>query len=147
MEDDLNSAIDRMQDFVSRYANFAVAYNHLGVLFYQNGDKESALKDYQKAGSLDSRNIDLTKKFSRFSIRGRRHGRRGVQYICRRFEHRSEGCGDTIDYRPQYVGREKFEDAASFYEKVFEIEPTNSDDLSPPGDSKGKIIRPDPIVR
>lgn len=124
---DLNYAIDRLQGFVSRFTNFAVAYNDLGVLLYQKGDKEGALENYQKAVSLDPRNITLKKNLADF-----------LYVECGMVEKALNIYVDILSTNPAdvetllitghiCVAQEQFEDAASFYEKVIEIEPNNFD--------------------
>jgi GT2 family glycosyltransferase/Flp pilus assembly protein TadD len=122
-------AIAALKNLVESFPDFAQAHNDLGVLLYQHGEKEPALKHYEQAVRLDGGNFTFKKNLADF-------------YFVEqgRIEDALNLYVDLLAMNPQdvetlliighiCVGLQRFDDAKVFYNRVLEIDPGNADAL------------------
>ncbi|MGD8992819.1 MAG: tetratricopeptide repeat protein, partial [Desulfobacterales bacterium] len=122
-----DEAIEHFQKLVELYPEFALGHNDLGVLHYNEGHKENALKHYRLAAQLQPENITFRKNLADFLFveMGK------VEEALKIYE-------DILNMHPQdvetllitghiCVSLKRFEEATVFYNRVLELEPDNSD--------------------
>ena len=125
--EELEITIEKLKDFAKRYPDFVATYNDLGVLFFQKGDKERALKNYQKAVKLNPENINFKKNLADLLAVTFGEYEEALQHYV------SVLASDPKDVEALFATGhicarlERYDDAAEFYEKVIEIDPNNSD--------------------
>ena len=61
-----DEAIIELEKLLDVYPDFALAHNDLGVIYYNKGDKESALKLYEQAVIFNPENINFQKNLADF---------------------------------------------------------------------------------
>ncbi len=119
------AAIQAFQDLIEIYPDFAPAYNDLGVLHYQTGNKEVALKNYEKAALLEPNNMILQKNLADFYF-----------VELGRIENALEIYAKVLSEEPADVDclmaaghisglLDLRDDARIFYERILDIEPWN----------------------
>ena len=59
-------AIGALKVFLSLYPDYALAHNDLGVLYYNDGNKEEALNHYQQAVRFEPENVTFQKNLADF---------------------------------------------------------------------------------
>ena len=63
---DAAAACRQLESLVAAYPEYALAYNDLGVLYYQAGDPEKSLSAYERAVALEPQNITFKKNLADF---------------------------------------------------------------------------------
>lgn len=63
---DAVAACRQLESLVAAYPGHALAYNDLGVLYYQAGNKEKSLAAYERAVTLEPQNITFKKNLADF---------------------------------------------------------------------------------
>ena len=63
---DAPGACRQLEKLVAAYPDYALAHNDLGVLYYQDGQKEKALAAYQRAVELEPLNLTFKKNLADF---------------------------------------------------------------------------------
>ncbi|MGD9175943.1 MAG: tetratricopeptide repeat protein [Desulfobacterales bacterium] len=122
-----DEAIEHFQKLVELYPDFALGHNDLGVLHYNEGHKDNALKHYQLAAQLQPENITFRKNLADFLF-----------VEMGKVEQALEIYEDILNMHPQDVETllitghicvflKRFEKARAFYNQVLELEPDNSD--------------------
>ena len=116
-----------LERLLESYPNCARAHNDLGVLCYNEGNKDEALQHYEKAAQLQPFNDIFQKNLADF------------YYVeLGRVEEAMELYGKVLGIDPAdievlftlgsiCVSLEKFKDAKFFYERILELEPWNVD--------------------
>jgi len=124
---DLKVAIEKLKGFAKRYVDYALVYNDMGVLFFQKGDNESALKNYQKAVKLNPQNINFKKNLADLLSVTFGELEEALQHYVAVLASDPKDV-EALSATGHICARlERYDDAAEFYEKVLETEPHNSD--------------------
>ena len=124
---DPHKAIAALEKLLQSYADFALAHNDLGVLYYHTGDKEKARHHYERAVELIPDNINFQKNLA--------------DLYCielGRIEDALKIYVGILKTDPQDVealmatgqickAMEKPDDARDFFKRILEIEPWNAD--------------------
>jgi GT2 family glycosyltransferase/Tfp pilus assembly protein PilF/SAM-dependent methyltransferase len=116
-----------LQKFVSLYPEFALAHNDLGVLCYNNGQKEEALYHYKKAIQLDPENMIFQKNLADFYYVELGNVEDALRIYVKILEANPEDVEILLITGHICVALERFQDAKVFYSRVLEIEPTHHD--------------------
>ena len=122
-----DDAISELEKLVGAYPEFALAFNDLGVLYYQRGHKQQALYNYETAVKLDPQNTIFLKNLADFYF---------IEFG--RVEDALKIYHEILEVNPKdvetlmisghiSVSRHQFEQARIFYQQVLEIEPSNPD--------------------
>ena len=117
----------QLENLLSAHPQFALAHNDLGVLYYNQGDKEKALGHYEQAARLEPQNLNLQKNLADFYF-----------VESGRVEDALAGYKGVLEVDPGDVealmsmgliceALERPEDARHFYNRVLENEPWNVD--------------------
>ncbi len=74
-------SVARLERLLKIDPDFAMAHNDLGILYYNQGDKEKALNHYEQAVRIEPHNLTFQKNSGRFLFCGIRSGRRCPDYL------------------------------------------------------------------
>jgi tetratricopeptide (TPR) repeat protein len=120
-------AIVALEKLLEMAPEFAPAHNDLGVLYYNQGDKDKALDHYERAVRIEPQNSNFQKNLADFYFveSGRIEDALAVYNQVLELD-----AGDVEALMS--IGlicdtMEKPEDAAYFYNRVLEVEPGNKD--------------------
>jgi len=119
-------AIDELQNLLRVYPQFALAHNDLGVLLYQQGDKECALSHYEQAAEIQPANITFQKNLADFYYVEQGRVEDALRIYVRILENHPEDVETLLITGHICVALQKFDDAKDFYRRVLQIEPWNS---------------------
>jgi len=120
-------AIAELQKFLQVYPENALAHNDLGVLFYQEGDKEKALIHYELASNYQPENITFRKNLADFYHVELGRVEEALRIYFRILESDPEDVETLLITGHICVALQKFEDAKDLYQRVLEIQPWNAD--------------------
>ena len=123
---DENAAIKELEKLVTIKPDFAVAYNDLGVLNYNQGQKEKSLEFYKKASRLEPDNIIFQKNLADFYYveMGRVEAALEIYAKVLSEEPADVDCLMAAGHICESLGRT--DDAVVFYDRVLDIEPWNA---------------------
>jgi len=119
-------AIGALKVFLAVYPDYALAHNDLGVLYYNEGEKEKALKHYEQAAQLKPNNLTFQKNLADF-----------YYFELERIEEALKIYNGILTENPEdletllVVGHiciklDKIDDAIDFYNRVLEIDSGNA---------------------
>ena len=126
-QEDIEGAIQKIENFIEMYPKHGQAHNDLGVLYYKNEYKTKVLACYLKAVELEPENVTFRKNLADFL------------YVEEgRVEEALENYVEVLRIKPDDVETllitghictelEQYKDAISFYHKVLDLEPQNLD--------------------
>jgi glycosyltransferase involved in cell wall biosynthesis/Flp pilus assembly protein TadD len=116
-------AIRTLEQLVGREPNHAKAYNDLGVLSYEQGDKGQALRFYEQAARLAPQDATFLKNLADFYFVEQGRTQEALRIYIRILESDREDveCLMAAGAICQSLG--KGDDARTFFERVLEIEP------------------------
>jgi tetratricopeptide (TPR) repeat protein len=120
-------AIAELQKFLQIYPDNALAHNDLGVLFYQEGDKEKSLTHYEQASDLQPENITFQKNLADFYHVELGRIEDALRIYVRVLESAPEDVETLLITGHICVALKQFDDAKDFYQRVLEIQPWNAD--------------------
>ena len=126
-KENLEIAIEKLQEFADKYKDFAKVYNDIGVFYYQTGNNESALKHYRKALNLDQNNISFRKNLADLLAVAFAEYEEALQHYVTVLASEPKDVEALLATGHICARLERYDDAAEFYEKVLETEPHNSD--------------------
>ena len=120
-------ALSLLENLLVTHPQFALAHNDLGVLYYNQGDKQKALNHYEQAVRLDPQNLNFQKNLADFYFveSGRVEDALAIYNKVLGID-----PGDVEALMSMGLicaGLERPEDARHFYNRVLENEPWNVD--------------------
>ncbi|MEJ2040125.1 MAG: tetratricopeptide repeat protein, partial [Desulfosarcinaceae bacterium] len=118
-------AIESLKKLIAQSPDYALAYNDLGVLLYELGDKEAALGYYEQASRLEPGNSTFLKNLADFYYIEMGRTQEALKLYVRILEKDSEDIDCLIAAGTICAHLDKREDARVFFERVLEIEPWN----------------------
>ncbi|MGD9046103.1 MAG: tetratricopeptide repeat protein, partial [Desulfobacterales bacterium] len=116
-----------LEDFLKSYPDYALAHNDLGVLLYNQGEKEKAHYHYQQAAQLDPENMTFQKNLADFYYVELGQVEKALQIYVKVLNADPKDIETLLILGHISISLEKFEDAKSFYSSVLNIEPENAD--------------------
>ncbi len=122
-----SEAIAELQQFLQAYPGNALAHNDLGVLFYQQGDKEQALTHYEQASKHQPENITFQKNLADFYHVELGRVEDALRIYVGVLESDPEDVETLLITGHICVALQKFKDAKAFYQRVLEIQPWHAD--------------------
>ena len=119
-------AIGALRVFLGLYPDYALAHNDLGVLYYNEGNKEKALSHYEQAAQLEPNNLTFQENLADF-----------YYFELERIEEALKIYNVILDENPEdlevllvmghiCVKLDKIDDAIGFYSRVLEIDSGNA---------------------
>jgi tetratricopeptide (TPR) repeat protein len=124
---DPEPVIKALQDILVSFPDFAIAHNDLGVLYYNSGDKDRALRHYEQAARLDTANITFKKNLADFYFVEQNRVEDALRLYVDVLAIEPEDVETLLITGHICVSLHRFDDAKVFYERVLEIEPWNAD--------------------
>jgi tetratricopeptide (TPR) repeat protein len=118
-------AITAITELTKKYPNFAEAYNDLGVLYYEAGDKEKAFFHYEKANSLNPDNVTFQKNIADYYLVETGDIEKSLSIYTRILAENPSDVETLLAIGQVCLSIDKFEDAAVFFNKVLDLEPWN----------------------
>ena len=123
----VNEAVSALETLLESHPDFALAHNDLGVLYYQQGDKDRALHSYEAAAGLEPFNITFQKNLADYYYVEQGRVEDAMQVYVKILENDPEDCETLLILGHICVALHKFEDAEAFYNRLLAIEPWNAD--------------------
>lgn len=123
VDGDPAGAIRTLEQLVTKEPSHAQAYNDLGVLYYEQGDKQQALRFYEQATRLAPHDDTFWKNLADFYFVEQGRTQEALRIYIRILESNREDveCLMAAGIICQSLG--KNDDARSFLERVLEIDP------------------------
>ncbi len=122
---DPHEAIGRLEALLSEHPTFATAHNDLGVLYYRSGQKEKALRHYEKAARLEPGNTTFQKNLADFYFVAVNRIKEALELYVKVLEVEPQDIETLMAVAAICRKTGQIEDAVVFYERVLEIEPWN----------------------
>lgn len=122
---DQNGAIDDLNRLVQCSPECAVAYNDLGVLYYQIGDQEKALRAYEKSVQLDASDANAMKNLADFYLLEQQRVEEAMQLYLKALEQNPGDVESLLATGFVCTLLNKTDDAVTFYNRVIELDPFN----------------------
>jgi len=120
-------AVNELENLLAAHPQFAMAHNDLGVLYYNQGDKEKALHHYEQAAGLEPQNLNFQKNLADFYFveSGRIEDAMAVYNQVLEIDGGDVEALMSIGLICEAL--ERRDDARYFYNRVLENEPWNLD--------------------
>jgi len=120
-----NEAVSALETLLESHAEFALAHNDLGVLYYQQGNKDKALNCYEAAARLEPGNITFQKNLADYYYVEQGRVEDAIQIYVKVLENDPEDIDTLMILGHICVALQKFEDAETFYNRLLAVEPWN----------------------
>ena len=118
-------AIGALKVFLAVYPDYALAHNDLGVLYYNEGEKEKALKHYAQAAQLEPNNLTFQKNLADFYYFELDRVEEAVKVYYKILEKNPEDLETLLVMGHICIKLDKIDDALDFFNGVLEIDPGN----------------------
>ena len=124
---DTAAARNRLEQLVAAHPDFAAAHNDLGVMCYQAGDKDRALRHYEQAARLEPGNGTFRKNLADFYWVEQGRTEDALKIYVRVLEDSPQDIEALTAVARVCAALGQREDARVFYERILELEPWNTD--------------------
>jgi Flp pilus assembly protein TadD len=124
-EGDLHGAIDDLKQYVAGVPDNANAFNDLGVLYFEIGEKNSALASYEQAVQLDPTDHTYRKNLADFYFIEQGRYEEAMELYLAVLKENPQDVESLIASGMMCASIGQPEDAKIFYNRVIEIEPWN----------------------
>ena len=118
-------AVSGLESLTAQHPDFALAYNDLGVLYYQQGNKERCLQNYEKAVSIDPENANLRKNLADFYLAEQGNVEKALEIYLSVLNDNPEDIDALMVAGHICVVLAKTDSARAFYDRVLDVEPWN----------------------
>ena len=123
----VEQAIDGLESLTGRHPAFSKAHNDLGVLYYQQGEKDRCLQCYERAVALDPANANFQKNLADFYLSERGEVEKALEIYLKVLIDNPEDIHTLMVAGHICLALGKNETARMFYGRVQDIEPWNID--------------------
>ena len=134
---DLQGAIDDLNGLLHHTPDNALAYNDLGVLHYETGDKEKAMACYEKAYELAPEQPNIIKNLADFYLIEQSMVEESMKLYVKVLEKTPEDIDSLMAIATVCTLMGKPEEAIVFYQRVIRLEPWNQEAVQALGKLKG----------
>ncbi len=124
---DIQGAIDDLNGLLHHTPDNALAYNDLGVLYYETGDKEKAMACYEKAYELAPEQPNIIKNLADFYLIEQSMVEESMKLYVKVLEKTPEDIDCLMATATVCTLMGKSEEAIVFYQRVIRLEPWNQD--------------------
>jgi tetratricopeptide (TPR) repeat protein len=121
----IDGAIAGYEELISLFPDLALAYNDLGVLYYQQGDKIRCLKSYEQAVTLDPKNQNYQKNLADFYLAEQGEIEKALKLYLSVLNENPEDIDTLMVAGHICVAIGNSEAARTFYDRVLDVEPWN----------------------
>ncbi|CAB1073856.1 hypothetical protein D1AOALGA4SA_1975 [Olavius algarvensis Delta 1 endosymbiont] len=121
------NAIAALSNLVVSFPDFAQAHNDLGVMYYQSGEKDKALKHYEMAAQLEPGNAIFKKNLADYYYVEQGRVEDALQIYVNLLEFNPRDVEILLITGHICASLQRNDDAIVFYNHVLEIEPGNPD--------------------
>jgi tetratricopeptide (TPR) repeat protein len=121
----IEQAIEQYESLASLYPEFALAHNDLGVLYYQQGNKERSLECYEEAVALEPSNTNYQKNLADFYLSEQGRVEEALKLYLSVLSADPEDIDSLMVAGHICVALGKIESARVFYDRVLDVEPWN----------------------
>jgi tetratricopeptide (TPR) repeat protein len=118
-------AITGLETLISRYSDFALAHNDLGVLYYQQGDKKRSLESYEQAVTLNPNNPNYQKNLADYYLTEQGEIEKALKIYLSVLNENPEDIDTLMVAGHICVAIGNSEAARTFYDRVLDVEPWN----------------------
>ena len=122
---DLEQAVVGLESLTIDHPEFAMAYNDLGVLYYQRGDKAQCVQSYEKAVSIDPENATFKKNLADFYLAEQGNVEKALRIYLSVLKDNPEDIDALMVAGHICVELGKTDSAGTFYDRVLDVEPWN----------------------
>jgi len=119
-------AIGALRVFLGLYPDYALAHNDLGVLYYNEGNKEKALKHYEQASQLEPNNLTFRKNLGDFYYFELDRIEEALKIYNTILSESPEDLETLLVIGHICIKLDKVDNAIDFYNRVLEIDPDNA---------------------
>ncbi len=123
----MNQAVSALENLVASHPGFSLAHNDLGVLYYQQGEKEKALNAYGTAARLEPGNKTFQKNLADYYYVEQGRVEDAMRIYVQVLESDPEDAETLMILGHICVALHKFEDAETFYNRLLAVEPWNAE--------------------
>jgi len=120
-------AIGGLRMLLAVYPDYALAHNDLGVLYYNEGEKDRALEHYEEAARIEPENATYQKNLADFYCVEIGDLEGALKIYLKVLEANPTDLETLVTIGDVCVSLGKNEDAKIFYNRVLELEPWNMD--------------------
>lgn len=121
----IDAALAGLETLVEKHPDFAIAYNDLGVLYYQRGDKQLCKQFYEKAVELQPENANFKKNLADFYLIENGEVEKALEIYLSVLTDDPEDIDVLMVAGKICSAMGKTESAKTFYERVIDVEPWN----------------------
>jgi GT2 family glycosyltransferase/tetratricopeptide (TPR) repeat protein/MoaA/NifB/PqqE/SkfB family radical SAM enzyme len=140
----------QMERLIEIHPGFAPAYNDLGVLCFESGEKDQALHHYEEAVRLQPANPTFQKNLADFYFVEQGQIEKALKIYVRVLEAHPQDIETLLATAQICVTVSRWDDAKTFYQRVLEIEPWNAEaqrgldtlESNPPNASLATVLSP-----
>jgi tetratricopeptide (TPR) repeat protein len=126
-EDCHEGAIAALEQLLAERPDFALAYNDLGVLYYQRGDKTRCVKHYEKAIEMDPLNSIFRKNLADFYLIEEGAVEKAMELYVSVLKDDPEDIDALMAVGHICTSLKEYDSARTFFERILDIEPWNFD--------------------
>jgi glycosyltransferase involved in cell wall biosynthesis/ADP-heptose:LPS heptosyltransferase/Tfp pilus assembly protein PilF len=140
----LNSGIDDLLEVLTHSPEDAKALNDLGVLYFENGEKEKALECYEQAVKLQPDQPNFVKNLADYYLMEQGRIKDALKLYVRVLEMNPEDIDCLSCTGLICAAMHKPDDARHFYQRALDIEPWNQtvrEAMEKLGDDQKSVIR------
>jgi tetratricopeptide (TPR) repeat protein len=124
-EGDLEGAVEVLTRLVSEHCQDAEAFNDLGVLYFELGQKEKALSCYREAVQLEPAEDTFCKNLADFYLIEQGRAEDAMKLYLSVLENNPRDVDSLVATGFVCMSMNKTDDARVFFERAMEIEPLN----------------------
>ena len=118
-------AIVALEKIITSYPEYGPAHNDLGVLYYNQGNKEKSIIHYEKAVSLNPGNPNSLKNLADFYYVELKRIDEAIHLYQKVLAINPMDLEALLNLGNIHVELKKFDEARSYYTKALEIDPSN----------------------
>jgi tetratricopeptide (TPR) repeat protein len=119
--------VNQLENLLLAHPQFALAHNDLGVLYYNQGDKDKALEHYEQAARLEPQNLNFQKNLADFYFVESGRVEDALAIYNKVLEVDFGDVEALMSMGLICAALNRPEDARHFYNRVLENEPWNMD--------------------
>ncbi|MCP4748735.1 MAG: tetratricopeptide repeat protein [Desulfobacteraceae bacterium] len=124
---DSEAAMNFLRQLITQDPNHALAYNDLGVICYDRGDKASAQTYYEQAVRLSPDNITFLKNLADFYLMELQKTEDAMKLYVKVLKSNPKDVDCLLATGSICLNLKNFDEARYFYQLALEIEPWNND--------------------